>query len=110
MFILIECKICYEIIIKIDGKVVNLVDCVLIVLKEVVGNDFEVFFKMIILDNGVEFVGLIIFFKDIMEVYFIYFYFLWEWGINENYNGMICCFILKGICMEDVVLIIICCV
>lgn len=58
LLILTERKTRYEVIVKIDENVADPVDRVLTALKEAAGNDFEVLFKTITSDNGVEFAGL----------------------------------------------------
>jgi IS30 family transposase len=99
---LTERKTRYEVIIKIDGKASDPVNRALTTLKEAAGKDFELLFKTITSDNGVEFSGLTDLLKDITAVYFTHPYSSWERGTNENHNGIIRRFIPKGTRMADV--------
>lgn len=46
---------------------------------------------MIIVDNGSEFCEYeYVLDKLKIDIYFVNFYLLWERGLNENFNGLLC--------------------
>lgn len=52
---------------------------------------------MIIVDNGSEFCDYeLVVDKFNIDIYFVNLYFLWECGLNENFNGLLCQYICKG--------------
>lgn len=56
--------------------------------------------KLVIVDNGVEFLEVGVVFIGVVDFYYVYLYCFFECGINEVYNWMICCDVFKGLFMD----------
>ena len=63
--------------------------------------NFAKLFKTVTSDNGSEFASLSEALHNISDVYFTHPYSSWERGTNENHNGLLRRYLLKGKSLKD---------
>lgn len=92
----VERRTNHAVVLKTNGKTAGATYDALLKLKLKPGESFNRIFKSITFDNGSEFASFDALLSLGIKVYYAHPYSAWERGQNENFNGMLRRFVLKG--------------